>query len=75
MDYIFESIESTKRSIQSIHHTLIKQRNFNRWATLLVYMGTICALLGEANRREQEKKINKLSKEIEDLKKHYSEGD
>ncbi len=74
MDYIFGSIEASERSIQNINHTLVKQRNFNRQLTLLVYMGVISALLSEVNRREQEKKINKLCKEIEELKKH-SEGD
>lgn len=74
MDYIFGSIEASEHSIRNINRALVKQRNFNRQLTLLIYMGAISALLSEINRREQEKKINKLSKEIEELKNH-SEGD
>lgn len=66
--YIFNNMKSTDKILDGIQKVLIAQKAFNRNMTLYAVIMTAYILANESRRYKQEKKIAKLSKEIEELK-------
>jgi len=72
-DYIFGTLKSTEMTMRNVQKTLRYQRNFNHNITVLACATTVCIVMNELSRQEQNKKIKKLECEIEELKR--SEGE
>lgn len=73
MSYIFGSLRSSEVAIKHIQRALKGQQRFNRNVVLCTWAMTTYVVLTELDRREQNRKIEKLSNEIEELKR--SEGE
>lgn len=73
MNYIFGSLRSSEVAIKHIQRILEGQQRLNRNVVLCIWATTTYVVLTELNRREQNRKIEKLSNEIEELKR--SEGE
>lgn len=73
LGYIFGRLRSSETSIKGIRITLKHQSRFNRNVGLWACAMTAYVVVTELDRREQNKKIKKLSNEIKELKR--SEGE
>ncbi|MBS6180530.1 MAG: hypothetical protein KH921_07055 [Erysipelotrichaceae bacterium] len=73
MNYIFGSLRSSEAAIKHIQRSLKRQQRFNRNIILCTWAMTTYVILTELDRREQNRKIEKLSNEIEEL--NSSEGE
>lgn len=73
MRYIFGGLQSSEVAVKRIQRILQKQQKFNRHAVLCTCVMVACIVLTELDRQEQNRKIEKLSKDIEELKR--SEGE
>lgn len=73
MNYIFGNLRSSEVAIKHIQRTIKGQQRFNRNVVLCTWAMTTYVVLNEMDRREQKRKIEKLSNEIEELKR--SEGE
>ena len=66
--YIFNTMGATKKEFHDIWRNLKWQRGFNTRITLIVAGCAAGLYLVEKRRKEQNKKIDALSKEVEELK-------
>lgn len=73
LGYIFGSLQLSETAIRGIHRTLKQQVRFNRNVGLWACVMTTYVVVTELDRGEQNKKIEKLSNEIRELKR--SEGE
>lgn len=73
MDYIFDKTWKHEYALGYINKTLKKQSKLNRRILTLALTITVYAVLSEMNSLEQKKRIEKLSKEIEELKRPEGE--
>lgn len=69
ISYIFGSMELHERAIGSIIRSLNKQTSFNKSVTLFAIATTSYMIVADARRKEDAKKIAKLTKEVEEMKK------
>ena len=73
INYIFETLSSNQRDIYKLNKSLGKQIKFNK--TVNFYMCTFLIVselkINACNKRikDQEKEINKMKKELEELKR------
>lgn len=68
MDYIFVGLQSSEVALKHIQRTLRCQQKFNRHVVLCTCITTAYLILMEVDRREQCRKIDRLTKEIEELR-------
>lgn len=68
LNYIFSSMRSSEKMLRGVRKVLVEQRSFNRNVILYAVITTAYILANESKRLEQDKKIAKLSKEVEELK-------
>lgn len=68
ISYVFGSMEIHERAIGGIVDTLKKQEAFNKRVALFAMATTACVLVMDIQRKENTKKIEKLTKEVEELK-------
>lgn len=71
--YIFSSLRSSEKAVQSIQRTLKHQRSFNRNVSVLAIAMTAYAVTNEIDRKKQNKKIEELSNEIKELRRPEGE--
>lgn len=71
--YIFCSLRSSEKAIQSIQRTLKHQRSFNRNVAVLALAMTAYAVTNEIDRRKLNKKIEELGNEIKELRRPEGE--
>lgn len=67
--YIFGSLRSSEKAVQSIQRTLKYQRSFNRNVAVLAIAMTAYMVTNEIDRKKQNKKIEELSNEIKELRR------
>lgn len=67
--YIFASLRSSENSIKIIKRSLRNQMRINRGVAMFSLTMAIYVILSEINNLEQNRKIEKLSKELEELKR------
>ena len=73
ISYIFGSMEANEIAIGGIISKLKKQNSFNKKVALFAVACTAYMVLSDASRREDLKKIEALTKEVEELKKTKGE--
>jgi len=73
INYIFGNLQSSSDSIKSIKKTLKTQAKFNRTLNAFAFTIIIYALMAKTHNYGQDKKIEELSKEIEELKRMKGE--
>lgn len=71
--YIFGSLRSSERAVQSIQRTLKHQRSFNRNVAVLAIAMTAYMVTNEIDRKKQNEKIEKLSNEVKELRRPEGE--
>ena len=69
LNYIFGSLNKSERAVQRINRSLRSQNSINSRTTFCLFISTACILVMNAQIKDQRKKIEKLSDEIEELKK------
>ncbi len=68
ISYIFSTMKSSEKMLRGIQKVLLNQKTFNRNMTIYAVITTGYIFANELKCLEQDKKIAKLSKEIEELK-------
>lgn len=68
VNYIFGSLQASSDAVKSIRKTLRHQARFNRTLTAFAFTITTYAFMVEIHNYAQDKKIEELCKEIEELK-------
>lgn len=71
--YIFGSLRTSENAVKNIRKTLRHQARINRGVAAFALTMTVYVILMELNALEQNKKIEKLNTELEELKR--SEGE
>ena len=71
--YIFGSLRSSEKAVQSIQQTLKYQKSFNRNVAVLAWAMAAYGVTNEIDRKKQNKKIEELSNEIKELKRPEGE--
>lgn len=69
VNYIFGSLQTSSDVIQSVTNILRKQVSFNRALIVFIFFIIIYAIMVEFHSYGQDKKIEELSNEIEELKR------
>ena len=69
INYIFGSLQSSSDAIKNIRKQLRNQARFNRTLAAFAFTITTYALMVEIHNYGQDKKIEELSNEIEELKR------
>lgn len=73
INYIFGNLQTSSDAIKSMKKILRNQARFNRTLTAFAFTITIYALMVEIHNYGQDKKIEELSNEIEELKRMKGE--
>ena len=73
VNYIFGSLQASSDAVRSINKTLQNQARFNRMLTAFAFTITTYAFMVEIHNYGQDKRIEELSKEIEELKRMKGE--
>lgn len=73
ISYIFGSLRTSENSLKQINMALRKQAKFNRAVTTFALVTAVYAITVELYSLEQNKKIEKLSNEIKELKREKGE--
>lgn len=73
MDYILSNLSYTDMALKSINKVLRSQQKINHHISAFMIITSVYVCFDTIQRLEQYKKIEKLSKEIEELKQ--SEGE
>lgn len=73
INYIFGSLQASSNAIQSVTNILRKQVSFNRALIVLIFVIIIYAILVEIHSNGQDKKIEELSNDIEEIKRMKGE--
>ena len=73
VNYIFSSLQDSSDVVKSIRRALRNQARFNRTLTAFAFTITTYALMVEIHNYGQDKKIEELSNEIEELKRMKGE--
>lgn len=68
VNYIFGSLQASEGAVKIIKKTLQRQARFNKTVAAFAIVATAYAITMELCVLEQDKKIEKLSKEIKELK-------
>lgn len=68
ISYIFGNIELHDKAIGSIAKTLRAQANFNKSVKTLTVVSTAWMVLAAVRIKDQQQKIEELTKEVEELK-------
>ena len=69
LNYVFNSMKTSERALAKLEKTLRKQARSNRRLKLIAITGVAYALWAETVRREQQEEIERLSGEVEELKR------
>lgn len=69
LNYVFNSMKTSERALVKLEKTLRKQVRSNRRLKLIAITGVAYALWAETVRREQQEEIERLSGEVEELKR------
>lgn len=67
IDYIFSSLKTSERAITNINRTLFAQNKLNNVVTVFAIVTLVNIAVMKKRIREQDEKINKLTKENEEL--------
>lgn len=73
MNYILGSLNSSETAIKSIRKTLSRQTKHNRNLNMFALIMTVNLILVELDHAEQKKRIEKLEKTIEKMKRDKGE--
>lgn len=73
IDYIFNSLKTSDKAIANINKTLSVQNRLNNAVTIFVIATLVNVAVIKNRIREQDEQINKLTKEIEELKPEKGE--
>lgn len=68
LSYIFGSLQASEDAVRVAKRELRRQRKFNKTVAVFALVSTAYAITMELCVLEQDKKIEKLSKEIKELK-------
>lgn len=66
--YIFSNLKSSEYALKGIGKILSSQAKFNKAVTLFAIVATLNVVVTEAELKRQKRKIDKMSKEIEELR-------
>ena len=69
LNYVFNSMKTSERALAKLEKTLRKQARSNRRPKLIAITGVAYAIWAESVRREQQVQIERLSDEVEELKR------
>ena len=69
LHYVFNSMKTSERALAKLEKTLRKQARSNRRLKLIAITGVAYAIWAESVRREQQVQIERLSDEVEELKR------
>ncbi len=69
LNYVFNSMKTSERALAKLEKTLRKQARANRRLKLIAITGVAYAIWAESVRREQQVQIERLSDEVEELKR------
>ena len=69
LNYVFNSMKTSERALAKLEKTLRKQARSNRLLKLIAITGVAYAIWAESVRREQQVQIERLSDEVEELKR------
>ena len=69
LNYVFKSMKTTERALAKLEKTMRMQVRSNRRLKLIAITGVAYALWAETVRREQQEEIERLSGEVEELKR------
>lgn len=69
LNYVFNSMKTSERALAKLEKTLRKQARSNRRLKLIAITGVAYAIWAESVRREQQVRIERLSDEVEELKR------
>ncbi len=69
LNYVFNSMKTSERALAKLEKTLRKQARSNRRLKLIAITGVAYAIWAESVRREQQGQIERLSDEVEELKR------
>lgn len=69
LNYVFNSMKTSERALVKLEKTLRKQVRSNRRLKLIAITGVAYAIWAESVRREQQVQIERLSDEVEELKR------
>lgn len=73
VNYIFGRLKTTENCIGIISKALKSQKKFNSAVTLFAVVTTANIIVVDLKRKEFEKKVSRLEKELEDLKAEKGE--
>ena len=69
LNYVFKSMKTTERALAKLEKTMRRQVRSNRRLKLIAITGVAYAIWAESVRREQQVQIERLSDEVEELKR------
>lgn len=69
LNYVFNTMKTSEAALAKLEKTVRKQVRSNRRLKLIAVTGVAYAIWAEAIRREQQEEINRLSCEVEELKR------
>ena len=69
LNYVFNETATTERALAKLEKTMRRQVRSNRRLKLIAITGVAYALWAETVRREQQEEIERLSGEVEELKR------
>lgn len=69
LNYVFNSMKTSEMALVKLEKTLRKQVRSNRRLKLIAITGVAYAIWAESVRREQQVQIERLSDEVEELKR------
>ena len=69
LNYVFNSMKTSERALAKLEKTLRKQARSNRRLKLIAITGVAYAIWAESVRREKQVQIERLSDEVEELKR------
>lgn len=67
MSYIFGTLQKNEAALISVGKALKSQARFNSNLTVLVLAGAVYVYVSERRHNEQEKKIRKLRRDLDDI--------
>jgi len=73
LDYIFNNLKTTEKSLRQVNKTLTVQRDLNRLFTVAAVASLVRFAAIKNYIRKQDKEIKELRKEIEELKNEKGE--